>query len=348
MLKELGVALLLSNNEQHNMNTKSKEADFALKGEENHSWLLHGHHIHHHHDDKSNTTNTSTSTNTSIANQWASKVKDPRIVRVSRALGGKDRHSKVCTVRGLRDRRVRLSVPTAIQLYDLQDRLGLNQPSKVVDWLLNAAKHEINQLPPLQIPPGSTLSSCQYNDNSNNNNNNNEDSSNNSQPNEEDHHHHHELSTTPPSNHHHPSFLGLLNTMPLGLNSNSSQWEANDNNASSSSSGNNNNNSNNYHDHHLLQLQGSSSSYFPSSSSMDMMQMSQYQMLMMSMMSSHSTSSSSSQIITPSLLNYPMNVMTHQTVKPFNFSMMAPTKLLHSPKSSDSQSHSKHQDFPSK
>ncbi|GER49305.1 transcription factor [Striga asiatica] len=84
---------------------------------------------------------------------WA-RFKDPRVVRVSRALGGKDRHSKVCTVRGLRDRRVRLSVPTAIQLYDLQERLGLNQPSKVVDWLLDAAKHEIDELPPLQIPPG--------------------------------------------------------------------------------------------------------------------------------------------------------------------------------------------------
>ncbi|KAJ6738665.1 TRANSCRIPTION FACTOR TCP4-RELATED [Salix koriyanagi] len=82
------------------------------------------------------------------------RLKDPRIVRVSRAFGGKDRHSKVCTIRGLRDRRVRLSVPTAIQLYDLQDRLGLNQPSKVVDWLLNAAKHEIDELPPLPIPPG--------------------------------------------------------------------------------------------------------------------------------------------------------------------------------------------------
>ncbi|KAL8248764.1 hypothetical protein R6Q59_005632 [Mikania micrantha] len=83
-----------------------------------------------------------------------SRLKDPRIVRVSRAFGGKDRHSKVCTVRGLRDRRVRLSVPTAIQLYDLQDRLGVNQPSKVVDWLLDAAKNEIDELPPLQIPPG--------------------------------------------------------------------------------------------------------------------------------------------------------------------------------------------------
>ncbi|KAJ7974300.1 putative Transcription factor [Quillaja saponaria] len=82
------------------------------------------------------------------------RLKDPRIVRVSRAFGGKDRHSKVRTIRGLRDRRVRLSVPTAIQLYDLQDRLELNQPSKVVDWLLNAAKHEIDELPPLPMPPG--------------------------------------------------------------------------------------------------------------------------------------------------------------------------------------------------
>ncbi|XP_022741673.1 transcription factor TCP13-like [Durio zibethinus] len=81
------------------------------------------------------------------------RLKDPRIVRVSRAFGGKDRHSKVCTLKGLRDRRVRLSVPTAIQLYDLQDRLGLNQPSKAVDWLLNAAKHEIDELPPLPVPP---------------------------------------------------------------------------------------------------------------------------------------------------------------------------------------------------
>ncbi|KAH6806437.1 hypothetical protein C2S51_031268 [Perilla frutescens var. frutescens] len=94
-----------------------------------------------------------TTTAAAAATSW-SRLKDPRIVRVSRAMGGKDRHSKVCTVRGLRDRRVRLSVPTAIQLYDLQERLGLNQPSKVVDWLLNAAQNEIDQLPPLQIPQG--------------------------------------------------------------------------------------------------------------------------------------------------------------------------------------------------
>ncbi|CAN0857773.1 Transcription factor TCP13 [Linum grandiflorum] len=89
------------------------------------------------------------------------RMKDPRIVRVSGAgLGsGKDRHSKVCTIRGLRDRRVRLSVPTAIQLYDLQARLGLNQPSKVVDWLLNAAKSDIDLLPPLPFFPSPATTS---------------------------------------------------------------------------------------------------------------------------------------------------------------------------------------------
>ncbi|KAL0355296.1 UNVERIFIED_CONTAM: Transcription factor TCP5 [Sesamum radiatum] len=88
--------------------------------------------------------------------QW-SRFRNPRIVRVSRASGGKDRHSKVYTLRGLRDRRIRLSVPTALQLYDLQEKLGLNQPSKVVDWLLDATKHDIDKLPPLPFIPAVNL-----------------------------------------------------------------------------------------------------------------------------------------------------------------------------------------------
>ncbi|KAL2559283.1 transcription factor TCP2-like [Forsythia ovata] len=55
-------------------------------------------------------------------NGWPSS----RIVRVSRAFGGKDRHIKVLTSKGLRDRRVRLSVNTAIHFYNLQDCLGYN------------------------------------------------------------------------------------------------------------------------------------------------------------------------------------------------------------------------------
>ncbi|KAF8118705.1 hypothetical protein N665_0002s0020 [Sinapis alba] len=87
------------------------------------------------------------------ASSLSSLRQNPRIVRASRILGGKDRHSKVCTVRGLRDRRIRLSATTAIQLYDLQDRLGLSQPSKVIDWLLEVAQNDVAMLPPLQFPP---------------------------------------------------------------------------------------------------------------------------------------------------------------------------------------------------
>ncbi|GMI68487.1 hypothetical protein HRI_000518000 [Hibiscus trionum] len=116
------------------MNTSSKEADSSTK-------------------QQTNTNDTKLSSKGQSSSSPWSRLKDPRVVRVSRAFGGKDRHSKVCTIRGLRDRRVRLSVPTAIQLYDLQDRLGLNQPSKAVDWLLDAAKHEIDELPPLPLPP---------------------------------------------------------------------------------------------------------------------------------------------------------------------------------------------------
>lgn len=84
-----------------------------------------------------------------------------RIIRVSRVSGGKDRHSKVWTVKGLRDRRVRLSVSTAIQFYDLQDRLGYDQPSKAVDWLIKAAADAIVELPelvgPFPVPPSMDL-----------------------------------------------------------------------------------------------------------------------------------------------------------------------------------------------
>uniref|UniRef100_A0A803MZN2 TCP domain-containing protein n=1 Tax=Chenopodium quinoa TaxID=63459 RepID=A0A803MZN2_CHEQI len=65
---------------------------------------------------------------------------------IVRATGRKDRHSKVCTAKGPRDRRVRLSAHTAIQFYDVQDRLGYDRPSKAVDWLINKAKTAIDEL----------------------------------------------------------------------------------------------------------------------------------------------------------------------------------------------------------
>ncbi|XP_057452610.1 transcription factor TCP4-like [Lotus japonicus] len=65
---------------------------------------------------------------------------------IVRATGRKDRHSKVCTAKGPRDRRVRLSAHTAIQFYDVQDRLGYDRPSKAVDWLIKKAKTAIDEL----------------------------------------------------------------------------------------------------------------------------------------------------------------------------------------------------------
>ncbi|KAL3509240.1 hypothetical protein ACH5RR_028641 [Cinchona calisaya] len=65
---------------------------------------------------------------------------------ILRATGRKDRHSKVYTSKGPRDRRVRLSAHTAIQFYDVQDRLGYDRPSKAVDWLIKKAKDAIDKL----------------------------------------------------------------------------------------------------------------------------------------------------------------------------------------------------------
>jgi hypothetical protein len=65
---------------------------------------------------------------------------------IVRSTGRKDRHSKVCTARGPRDRRVRLSAHTAIQFYDVQDRLGYDRPSRAVDWLIKNAKDAIDKL----------------------------------------------------------------------------------------------------------------------------------------------------------------------------------------------------------
>ena len=79
---------------------------------------------------------------------WSAST-EARIGRVSRVFGGKDRHSKVYTAKGIRDRRVRLSVATAVQFYALQDRLGYDQPSKAVEWLIKAAAAAIDKLPEL-------------------------------------------------------------------------------------------------------------------------------------------------------------------------------------------------------
>ncbi|PIN15615.1 hypothetical protein CDL12_11739 [Handroanthus impetiginosus] len=66
--------------------------------------------------------------------------------RIIHSAPKRDRHSKVSTAKGPRDRRVRLSPKTAIQFYDVQDRLGYDRPSKAIDWLIKEAKSAIDAL----------------------------------------------------------------------------------------------------------------------------------------------------------------------------------------------------------
>ncbi|XP_023520103.1 transcription factor TCP18-like isoform X1 [Cucurbita pepo subsp. pepo] len=76
-----------------------------------------------------------------IGNSDQKKLKIPR-----KRLSKKDRHSKITTARGLRDRRMRLSLPVARQFFGLQDLLGVDKGSKTVEWLLTQASPEILKL----------------------------------------------------------------------------------------------------------------------------------------------------------------------------------------------------------
>lgn len=67
-------------------------------------------------------------------------------VPIRRRSSKRDRHSKIKTARGLRDRRMRLSLEVAKRFFGLQDMLGFDKASKTVEWLLNQAKLEIKQL----------------------------------------------------------------------------------------------------------------------------------------------------------------------------------------------------------
>ncbi|GAV90411.1 TCP domain-containing protein [Cephalotus follicularis] len=57
----------------------------------------------------------------------------------------KDRHSKIYTAQGLRDRRVRLSIEIAREFFDLQDMLGFDKASKTLEWLLKNSKKAIKE-----------------------------------------------------------------------------------------------------------------------------------------------------------------------------------------------------------
>lgn len=64
----------------------------------------------------------------------------------ARKTAKKDRHSKIHTSQGLRDRRVRLSIEIARKFFDLQDMLGFDKASNTLDWLFTKSKKAIKEL----------------------------------------------------------------------------------------------------------------------------------------------------------------------------------------------------------
>ncbi|KVI02626.1 transcription factor CYCLOIDEA-like [Cynara cardunculus var. scolymus] len=58
----------------------------------------------------------------------------------------KDRHSKIFTAQGPRDRRVRLSIDISRKFFGLQDLLGFDKASRTLDWLFTKSKTAIKDL----------------------------------------------------------------------------------------------------------------------------------------------------------------------------------------------------------
>lgn len=92
------------------------------------------------------------------------------------AIAKKDRHSKIHTSQGLRDRRVRLSSEIARKFFDLQDMLEFDKPSNTLEWLFTKSENAIKELAQSKhsvSSSGGDKCSCDPSVDSNNNNNNN-------------------------------------------------------------------------------------------------------------------------------------------------------------------------------
>lgn len=72
----------------------------------------------------------------------------------------KDRHSKIHTAHGPRDRRMRLSLDVARKFFDLQDMLGFDKASKTVDWLLMKSRLAIKDLKQQKHSGGSSAAAA--------------------------------------------------------------------------------------------------------------------------------------------------------------------------------------------
>ncbi|RWR79595.1 CYC-like protein 2 [Cinnamomum micranthum f. kanehirae] len=72
--------------------------------------------------------------------------KSPPVAVGRKRSSNRERHSKIFTAQGLRDRRMRLSVDVARKFFGLQDMLGFDKASKTIGWLMTKSKTAINEL----------------------------------------------------------------------------------------------------------------------------------------------------------------------------------------------------------
>ncbi|GMJ05712.1 hypothetical protein HRI_004240400 [Hibiscus trionum] len=80
------------------------------------------------------------------SNQKRSAGKGAKQGTPRKRTGKKDRHSKIYTAHGPRDRRMRLSLQIARKFFDLQDMLGFDKASKTIEWLFSKSKAAIKEL----------------------------------------------------------------------------------------------------------------------------------------------------------------------------------------------------------
>ncbi|KAK7280092.1 hypothetical protein RJT34_25154 [Clitoria ternatea] len=80
------------------------------------------------------------------SHHYGSNAMNPNFLTQKPAIAKKDRHSKIHTSQGLRDRRVRLSSEIARKFFDLQDMLEFDKPSNTLEWLFTKSENAIKEL----------------------------------------------------------------------------------------------------------------------------------------------------------------------------------------------------------
>ncbi|GMH27530.1 hypothetical protein Nepgr_029373 [Nepenthes gracilis] len=102
----------------------------------------------HHHKDKENAVEEAVivEEKTPVTGKKKRSTSTRQLGAPRRRTGKKDRHSKINTAQGPRDRRMRLSLQIARKFFDLQDMLGFDKASKTIEWLFTKSKAAIKDL----------------------------------------------------------------------------------------------------------------------------------------------------------------------------------------------------------